>query len=236
MRKPVLIVALAAAPNAIFGQQSEQLARGKAVYDYWCATCHAEGDRYPGTAALGVKELLALLQARCRALGVDLRFEHERSDDLEPLVAAEHPDLIIAADGLNSRIRERFADTFRPDVDTRLCRYIWLGTPRAFDAFTFAFRETPHGWFQAHAYQFTGGADAMSTFIVETPQDVWDRAGLDRMIGEEAIAFCEQLFAPELAGAPLRSNASHLRGSAQWIRFPRVTCNEWVHWVSDGER
>jgi anthraniloyl-CoA monooxygenase len=189
-----------------------------------------------GFSGVGRKELLALLQARCRALGVDLRFEHERSDDLEPLVAAEHPDLIIAADGLNSRIRERFADTFRPDVDTRLCRYIWLGTPRAFDAFTFAFRETPHGWFQAHAYQFTGGADAMSTFIVETPQDVWERARLDRMIGEEAIAFCEQLFAPELAGAPLRSNASHLRGSAQWIRFPRVTCDQWVHWLRDGTK
>jgi anthraniloyl-CoA monooxygenase len=186
-----------------------------------------------GFSGIGRKELLAILHERCRALGVSLRFEHELPADLDALAAAEHPDLIIAADGINSRIRERYAESFQPDTDLRHCRYVWLGTPRRFDAFTFAFVETPHGWFQAHAYQFD---DAMSTFIVETPQENWERAGLDAMSGAESIAFCERLFADQLDGAPLLSNAAHLRGSAQWIRFPRITCGSWVHWLADGAR
>jgi len=183
-----------------------------------------------GFSGIGRKALLAILHERCRALGVNLRFEHELPADLDALAASGKPDLIIAADGLNSRIRDRYAASFRPDTDTRRCRYVWLGTPKKFDAFTFAFAETPHGWFQAHAYQFDG---AMSTFIVETPQEVWDRAGIGEMSAEESIAFCEKLFAEQLAGAPLISNAKHLRGSAQWIRFPRITCASWVHWLGD---
>lgn len=181
-----------------------------------------------GFSGIGRKEMLAILQERCTALGVELRFQTEIPDDLQALVTSERPDLIIAADGLNSRIRERYSDSFGPDTDLRLCRYVWLGTPRKFDAFTFAFRETEHGWFQAHAYQFDA---AMSTFIVETPQEVWERAGLDTMEAEESIAYCARLFADRLDGAPLLSNAKHLRGSAQWIRFPRVTCRSWVHWI-----
>jgi anthraniloyl-CoA monooxygenase len=84
-----------------------------------------------GFAGIGRKQLLALLHERCRALGVTLRFEHELPDDLDALIAAEHPDLIIAADGINSRIRERYAETFKPDTDTRRCRYVWLGTSAA---------------------------------------------------------------------------------------------------------
>lgn len=186
-----------------------------------------------GFSGIGRKELLAILHERCRELGVTLRFEHELPADLDALVAAEHPDLIIAADGINSRIRERYAASFQPDTDLRHCRYVWLGTPRKFDAFTFAFVETPHGWFQAHAYQFD---EDMSTFIVETPQENWERAGLGEMSGEQSIAFCEQLFADQLQGAPLLSNAAHLRGSAQWIRFPRITCASWLHSIADGAR
>lgn len=187
-----------------------------------------------GFSGIGRKRLLAILQARCRALDVRLRFEAESSaDTIEQLAAHEGADLIIAADGINSRLRERFADTFRPDIDIRHCRYVWLGTPRRFDAFTFAFRETPMGWFQAHAYQFDGET---STFIVETPQDVWERAGIGEMSDADSRHFCEELFADVLNGAPLLSNAAHLRGSAQWIRFPRVTCAEWVHWLSVGDR
>ncbi|MBA3853105.1 MAG: bifunctional salicylyl-CoA 5-hydroxylase/oxidoreductase [Gemmatimonas sp.] len=186
-----------------------------------------------GFSGIGRKELLAILHERCRELGVTLRFEHELPADLDALVAAEHPDLIIAADGINSRIRERYAESFQPDTDLRQCRYVWLGTPRKFDAFTFAFVETPQGWFQAHAYQFD---DGMSTFIVETPQENWERAGLSEMSGEQSIAFCERLFADQLQGAPLLSNSAHLRGSAQWIRFPRITCGSWLHWITDGSR
>jgi anthraniloyl-CoA monooxygenase len=182
-----------------------------------------------GFSGVGRKRLLAVLQQRCRELGVVLRFQHElEPDQLEALVAEEGADLVIVSDGIKSRLRERFANTFRPDIDLRRCRYVWLGTPRRFDAFTFAFTETPHGWFQAHAYQFDG---EMSTFIVETPQEVWEQAGIADMTDAESIAYCESLFADTLQGAPLVSNAAHLRGSAQWIRFPRVTCADWVHWL-----
>lgn len=188
-----------------------------------------------GFSGVGRKRLLAILQARCRELGVELRFESDAgAEAIEQAAAREQADLIIAADGINSRLRERFAATYRPDIDLRHCRYVWLGTPRRFDAFTFAFRETPMGWFQAHAYQFDGET---STFIVETPQDVWERAGIGEMSDAESRAFCAELFADLLDGAPLLSNAAHLRGSAQWIRFPRVTCAEWVHWLEvDGQR
>ncbi|HEY2977993.1 MAG TPA: FAD-dependent monooxygenase, partial [Burkholderiaceae bacterium] len=135
-------------------------------------------------------------------------------------------DLIIASDGLNSRIRSKYSATYQPDIDTRRCRFVWLGTHKLFEAFTFAFEETEHGWFQAHAYRFD---DETSTFIVETPEEVWRKAGLETMEKEEAIAFCEKLFAKYLDGHKLMSNASHLRGSAQWIRFPRVVCQRWVH-------
>jgi len=181
-----------------------------------------------GFSGIGRQAMLSILQNGCRERGVELHFESDLDDDLAALTAREQPDLIIAADGINSRIRERYAASFRPDTDLRLCRYVWLGTPRRFDAFTFAFAETEHGWFQAHAYQFD---DTTSTFIVETPQDVWERAGLGAMSAEASIDFCAGLFADQLDGAPLLSNAKHLRGSAQWIRFPRITCASWVHWL-----
>ena len=182
-----------------------------------------------GFSGIGRKKLLAILQQRCRTLGVVLRFETDLPPEaLEAVIADEPVDLVIVADGINSRLRERFASTYRPDIDLRRCRYIWLGTPKRFDAFTFAFKETPIGWFQAHAYQFDGET---STFIVETPQEVWEQAGIADMSDGESIAFCESLFADVLGGEPLMSNAAHLRGSAQWIRFPRVTCAEWVHWL-----
>ena len=186
-----------------------------------------------GFSGIGRKKLLAILQQRCRALGVVLRFETELPPEaLEAVIADEPVDLVIVADGINSRLRERFASTYRPDIDLRRCRYIWLGTPKRFDAFTFAFKETPIGWFQAHAYQFDGDT---STFIVETPQEVWEQAGIADMSDGESIAFCESLFADVLDGEPLMSNAAHLRGSAQWIRFPRVTCAEWVHWLETAQ-
>src|SRR4051812_5435401 len=106
-----------------------------------------------------------------------------------------------------------------------MCRFVWLGTHKLFEAFTFAFEQTEWGWFQAHAYRFD---NETSTFIVEAPEDVWLKAGLDKMEKEEAIAFCERLFAKHLDGHKLMSNASHLRGSSQWIRFPRVVCGSWV--------
>jgi anthraniloyl-CoA monooxygenase len=178
-----------------------------------------------GFCGIGRKRLLNILQERCLALGVELVFEKDVQDD-QALAAEYGADLVIASDGLNSRIRNRYAATFQPDIDLRQCRFVWLGTHKTFDAFTFAFEKTEHGWFQAHAYKFD--ADT-STFIVETPESVWQAHGLDKMEQAEAVAFCEKLFAKYLDGHRLISNAAHLRGSAIWIRFPRVVCNTWVH-------
>jgi len=175
-----------------------------------------------GFCGIGRKRLLNILQHRCEDVGVNLVFE----TDVQSEEAFPDADLIIACDGLNSRIRTKYAQTYQPDIDTRRCRFVWLGTNKLFEAFTFAFEETEHGWFQAHAYRYD---DQTSTFIVETPEDVWLKAGLDTMEKEDAIAFCEKLFAKYLDGHKLMSNAAHLRGSAQWIKFPRVVCNTWVH-------
>jgi len=180
-----------------------------------------------GFCGIGRKRLLNILQARCEELGVRLVFETNVTDD-QAVAAKYGADLVVACDGINSAIRARHEDAFKPDIDARRCRFVWLGTTRRFGAFTFAFEETAHGWFQAHIYQFDGGT---STFIVETPEDVWRKAGLDRMSQEEGIAFCERLFARHLDGHRLLSNASHLRGSAIWIRFPHVVCANWVHWI-----
>ncbi|GAB3629828.1 salicylyl-CoA 5-hydroxylase [Pandoraea terrae] len=179
-----------------------------------------------GFIGIGRKKLLNILQARCEALGVELVFETEVADDQE-IARKYQADLVIASDGLNSRIRTRYANTYQPDVDTRRNRFVWLGTHQRFDAFTFAFEKTEHGWFQAHAYQFD---DKTSTFIVETPEEVWQKTGIDQMSQEDGVKFCENLFAKYLGGHELMANAKHLRGSAIWIRFPRVICEHWVHW------
>jgi anthraniloyl-CoA monooxygenase len=175
-----------------------------------------------GFCGIGRKHLLNILQHRCEELGVSLVFETEVTDEQQ-----YDADLIIAADGLNSRLRTRYADSYQPQIEQRHCRFVWLGTRKKFDAFTFAFKQTEHGWFQAHIYQYD--ADT-STFIIETPEPVWRAAGLEHMNQEESIAFCERLFADQLDGHQLISNATHLRGAAMWIKFPRIVCGQWVHW------
>lgn len=178
-----------------------------------------------GFCGIGRKRLLNILQARCEELGVELVFETEVQDD-QAIARQYGADLVIASDGLNSRIRTRYAASYQPEIEQRHCRFVWLGTRKKFEAFTFAFRQTPYGWFQAHIYQYDGET---STFIVETPEHVWRAAGLDAMSQEQGIAFCEALFAEELDGQGLLSNSPHLRGSAQWITFPRIVCRQWVH-------
>jgi len=179
-----------------------------------------------GFCGIGRKRLLNILQERCEELDVKLVFETDVTDD-QTLALEYDADLVIACDGLNSRVRTRYEQSYQPDIDTRKCRFVWLGTKKLFSAFTFAFEETEHGWFQAHAYQYDGDT---ATFIVETPEETWLKAGIDKMSQEEAIAFCENLFAKYLDGNALMSNATHLRGSANWIKFPRIICKNWVHW------
>lgn len=185
-----------------------------------------------GFIGIGRKKLLNILQARCEEVGVELVFETLVEDEVE-IARKYNADLVIASDGINSRIRNKYPESYKPDVDERDCRFVWLGTKKVFDAFNFIFVENEHGWFQAHAYRFE---DGLSTFIVETPNETWKKAGIENMSQEEGIKYCEELFAPYLDGNPLISNADHLRGAAIWIRFPRVIANEWVHWENiDGK-
>jgi anthraniloyl-CoA monooxygenase len=174
-----------------------------------------------GFAGIARKRLLNILQERARALGVRLQFECE----VEDLEAYRDADLIVAADGINSRIRGRFAAAFQPSMELRRNKYIWLGTDKPFEAFTFIFEETEHGWIWAHAYRFD--ADT-STFIVECDEATWRALGFDQMSQTDGIAACEMLFERYLDGHRLRSNAKHLRGSA-WLNFPRVACERWYH-------
>ncbi len=185
-----------------------------------------------GFCGIGRQRLLNILQQRCEELGVKLVFGTEVGDD-QVLAKESDADLVIACDGLNSRVRLRYASSYLPDVDTRRCRFVWLGTRKLFPAFTFAFEQTRHGWFQAHAYQYDGDT---ATFIVETPEQVWLKSGLDKMSQQQAIAFCEKLFAKHLDGHALLNNASHLYGAANWIKFPRIVCSNWVHWNKIGAK
>jgi anthraniloyl-CoA monooxygenase len=175
-----------------------------------------------GFSGIGRMKLLNILQDRARALGVKLEFETEAQD----VSAYADYDLIVAADGVNSRVRAAHADVFKPDIDVRACKYIWLGTHQKFDdAFTFIFEETEHGWIWVHAYQFDSDT---ATFIVECSEETWRKAGFDAMSIDETIAACEKIFARNLGGHKLMSNARHLRGSA-WLNFSRVLCEKWSH-------
>jgi anthraniloyl-CoA monooxygenase len=176
-----------------------------------------------GFCGIGRKRLLNILQKRARELDIPIAFETEaKSVDSYK----NEFDLVVGADGVNSRVRTAHADVFQPDIDVRANKFIWLGTHQKFDdAFTFIFEETEHGWVWAHAYQFD--ADT-ATFIVECSEQTWRRAGFDRMMLDENIAACERIFARTLGGHALMSNARHLRGSA-WLNFNRVLCARWSY-------
>jgi anthraniloyl-CoA monooxygenase len=173
-----------------------------------------------GFCGIERKHLLNILQRRAVALGVELVFERE----VEDIAAFRDADLIVAADGINSRIRTCHAAHFQPQIDVRKNKFVWLGTHRTFEAFTFIFVETEFGWFQAHAYRFDRDT---STFIVETTEANWRAAGLDQLDAPGTIDFCERLFGPWLDGHRLLTNMRHLRGS-QWLNFPRVANQHWV--------
>ncbi len=169
-----------------------------------------------GFAALERKELLLILQDRCRELGIDLEFERE----IESVAALADADLVIGADGVNSWVRSAFAEQFQPSIDWRRCKFTWLGTDKPLEAFTFVFRENEHGLFQVHAYPFS---DRLSTWIVECREEVWRAAGLEDADEAETVAYCEALFAPDLDGHRLLANRS------LWRSFPTVRCANWVH-------
>ncbi|HYP10817.1 MAG TPA: bifunctional salicylyl-CoA 5-hydroxylase/oxidoreductase [Xanthobacteraceae bacterium] len=197
-------------------------------FAYWDdIAVHYRGQRIASTghgfSGIARKTLLLLLQERARELGARLSFQTEIASAGE---LAKEFDLVIAADGLNSRTRNEFAHAFRPAIETRKNKFVWLGTRQKFDdAFTFIFEETEHGWVWAHAYQFD--ADT-ATFIVECSESVWRKFGFAAMSQDESCRTCERIFAKYLGGHRLMSNAAHLRGSA-WLNFPRVLCETWSH-------
>ena len=169
-----------------------------------------------GFAGLSRRELLLLLHRRCRKVGVGLHFEADVAD-LAPYLDA---DLVIGADGINSTVRRHFADAFEPAVDLRPNRFVWLGTTRPFPAFTFYFRESEHGLWRVHAYQYD--ASGRSTFIVEATERTWRRAGMDTATEEETVRFLSHLFAEELDGHPL------IRNRSVWRRFPTIVNARWA--------
>jgi anthraniloyl-CoA monooxygenase len=195
-------------------------------FAYWDdVEIHFKGERFRcagnGFAGCSRKSLLLLLQDRCRELGVELVFRHEfEPDDLErePFASA---DLIVAADGINSRIREAHKDHFGTAVDLRQDYFCWLGSTRELDAFNYFFRETPHGPIVAHCYQYEPG---MSTWVIEMPPSTYFGQGFDRLSDEkgEHIPVIADIFAEELAGHPLIDNRS------LWRRFPTITNTTWV--------
>jgi len=175
-----------------------------------------------GFIGIGRKLLLHILQRRAEELGVKIVFQTP-ADDVE----AMHPDadLIIAADGLNSAIRNRYAAEFGADIKLAKNKFVWLGTHKVFEAFTFIFEETEHGWIWAHCYRFDKDT---STFIAECSKETWGKFGFEHMSKEDSNATLERIFAKYLDGNALMSNANHVRGSA-WITFPWINCKKWWH-------
>ncbi|OXY95033.1 bifunctional salicylyl-CoA 5-hydroxylase/oxidoreductase [Streptomyces diastatochromogenes] len=179
-----------------------------------------------GFAALGRKRLLQILQERCTALGVDVRYRTQAPPAAE--LAASY-DLVVASDGVRSQTRSAFADRFGPDLDERHCRYMWLATDKVLEAFTFIVAERDFGTMQVHAYPFD---DTRSTFVVEIDEDSWRRAGFDSSAArdfapgandEESIRRCEEILAGHLDGHRLIPNGS------KWIRFTTVRNKTWRH-------
>ena len=190
-------------------------------FAHWDAIdIHYQGEvlvsRGHGFSGLSRRQLLNILQARAQSLGVELEYRREVASAGELSGA----DLVLAADGANSALRQEHADAFGPELDWRPNKFIWLGTTRRFDAFTFYFKADAHGLWRVHAYRFD---EQHSTFIVETTEQTWKRAGLDRADEDASVRFLEELFADELQGHPL------LKNKAIWRNFPTVRNRRWSY-------
>ena len=190
--------------------------------------CYVNGEveRSDGHGFIGIgrKRMLTILHARAMELGVKLEFEQEfEVEDIDTRFA--DADLIVAADGLNSKIRNANLEAFECDIDLRPNKFVWLGTHQNFkEAFTFIFEKTQHGWIWVHAYQFD---ENTSTFIVECQPDVYEAIGFDAMTHDESAETCRKIFEKYLDGHELLTNSAHIRGSA-WINFPRVLSRNWI--------
>ncbi|MFI5615096.1 FAD-dependent monooxygenase [Amycolatopsis sp. NPDC051903] len=209
------------ADPAVFSSMEREFARWSDIDVHYRGTVHTSGGH--GFAAIARKRLLEILQRRCHDLGVDVRFR-TKAPDVEELTAGY--DLVIAADGVNSAVRKRFEDVFRPSLDVRECHYMWLATDRVLEAFTFLVEETEFGPIQVHAYPFS--ADR-STFIVEVNDRTWRRAGFtDGSFGPgvsdvASVERCGELLHRFLGDAQLLTNNS------KWLRFTTVRNRTWRH-------
>lgn len=199
--------------------QSYELIRTKFAYwDELDVARDGEKVRITGNGFCGCsrKTLLQLLQQRAREEGVNLHFE-ANVDDVSQFSGS---DIIVAADGINSGIRDKFAADFGTKIEMKGNRFVWLGSTRPLDAFTYFFRTTPYGTFVAHTYQYEEG---MSTWIFETTDETWQKAGFSVTDEEDTIAKLSELFKEELDGHGLISNRSH------WRQFPAITNSKWSH-------
>ncbi|MDH5630692.1 MAG: FAD-dependent monooxygenase, partial [Gammaproteobacteria bacterium] len=194
-------------------------------WDYIDIKIRGQVERSGGHGFIGIgrKRMLQILSDRAAELGVNQHYAQEiELTDLDQFADA---DLIVAADGLNSKVRNSDLQGFDCDIEMRPNKFVWLGTKCRFDdAFTFIFEETEHGWVWAHCYQFD---KELSTFIVECSPETYDAFGFENMSHDESAETCRQIFASHLKGESLMTNSSHVRGSA-WINFPRVLCHNWV--------
>jgi anthraniloyl-CoA monooxygenase len=172
------------------------------------------GNRFSGIARL---KLLQILQRRAEQLGVDLRFRTE-VQEVDALRAGS--DLLVGADGINSSVRQKYADHFQPVLSVRKNKYIWYGTNQLFHGLTLTFREAQAGVFAAHSYKFN---KQTSTFIVECDAETWNQAGFDKMSEDETREYLGGVFRDDLGGHPLLSNNS------KWINFVNVRNSHWSH-------
>ena len=170
-----------------------------------------------GFSSIGRLDLLRILHDLCRKAGVSLRFDAPVASLAELRANA---DLVVGADGINSRVRAELAAELRPRTDLLGNRFAWYGTGQLFDTLTLTFCSNADGAFVAHHYRYS---PAMSTFIVECDAATWERSGLDFLDDVAARRYCESVFAPDLGGHPLVSNRS------EWRRFPVLACERWQH-------
>src|SRR3954467_6125066 len=208
------LAAFEAADPETFAEITRRFARWAEIDVHYRGEVVTSGGH--GFSALARGDLLGVLQRRAAALDVDLRFRTEVDGD----GLTDDFDVVVAADGVNSILRRRYADAFGPSLDRRKAKYVWFGTDLVLDAFTFFIKETEHGVLQVHGYPYS---DTMSTFIVETTPRAWRGLGLDRASEEESLAMCEELFADLLDGHRLIANRS------LWIDFVTVRNASWRH-------
>lgn len=179
---------------------------------------HGERVRSTGHGFCGIsrKTLLNVLQRRTESLDMKIHYQADITD----ITPYRDADLVVAADGINSLVRETFAHAFRPQFDWRPNQFIWLGSAAPLDAFTFIFKENDHGIWNVHAYWFEGD---VATWIIETTDDTWRRAGMDKATEADSVRYLEALFKDELQGHPLLTNKS------LWRNFPTIHCDSWCH-------